>query len=93
MAQTPILSLPEFHNVSTGSLVVKEAMNFWGGVRVQGKDKKNSEPVYEPATGKYVAFSHVLQRIINLQQPFCIMKCFLQLTSCWSLALRLLRKL
>ncbi|KAK2841156.1 hypothetical protein Q7C36_012735 [Tachysurus vachellii] len=52
MAQTPLLSLPEFHNVSTGSLVVKEALNFWGGARVQGKNTNNSEPVYEPATGR-----------------------------------------
>lgn len=59
MAQTPLLSLPEFHNVSTGSLVVKEALNFWGGARVQGKGTKYSEPVYEPATGKCLAFFHV----------------------------------
>lgn len=80
MAQTPLLSLPEFHNVSTGTLVVKEALNFWGGARVHGKDKKNSEPVYEPATGKCLASFHIYQGIINLWQ-FCIMQlCFVQLT-------------
>lgn len=51
MAQQPLLSLPEFHNVSTGALVVTEPLNFWGGARVKPKDTKNSEPVYEPATG------------------------------------------
>lgn len=57
MAQTPLLSLSEFRNVATtGSLVVKEALNFWGGARVQGKDTKNSEPVYEPATGRQPVF-------------------------------------
>lgn len=65
MAQAPLLSLPEFHNVSTGSLVVKEFLNFWGGARVQVMGAKNSEPVYEPATGKcilcrikFMAFFH-----------------------------------
>ncbi|XP_042618061.1 4-trimethylaminobutyraldehyde dehydrogenase A isoform X2 [Cyprinus carpio] len=52
MAQQPLLSLPEFHNVSTGALVVTEPLNFWGGARVKPKDAKNSEPVYEPATGR-----------------------------------------
>uniref|UniRef100_A0A672LZT7 Aldehyde dehydrogenase domain-containing protein n=1 Tax=Sinocyclocheilus grahami TaxID=75366 RepID=A0A672LZT7_SINGR len=52
MAQQPLLSLPEFQNVSTGALVVKEPLNFWGGARVKPKDTKNSEPVYEPATGR-----------------------------------------
>ncbi|KAI2661744.1 4-trimethylaminobutyraldehyde dehydrogenase A [Labeo rohita] len=52
MAQKPLLSLPEFQNVSTGTLVVKEPLNFWGGARVKPKDTKNSEPVYEPATGR-----------------------------------------
>uniref|UniRef100_A0A673HR10 Aldehyde dehydrogenase family 9 member A1-A-like n=1 Tax=Sinocyclocheilus rhinocerous TaxID=307959 RepID=A0A673HR10_9TELE len=50
MAQQPLLSLPEFQSVSTGTLVVKEPLNFWGGARVKPKDTKNSEPVYEPAT-------------------------------------------
>lgn len=59
MAQTPLLSLPGFNNVSTGSLVVKEALNFWGGARVQGKGTKNYEPVYEPSTGKCLAFFHL----------------------------------
>ncbi|XP_030639768.1 4-trimethylaminobutyraldehyde dehydrogenase A [Chanos chanos] len=52
MAQQPLLELPEFKNASTGTLVVKEPLNYWGGARVQLKDAKNSEPVYEPATGR-----------------------------------------
>uniref|UniRef100_A0A8C1U618 Aldehyde dehydrogenase 9 family member A1 n=1 Tax=Cyprinus carpio TaxID=7962 RepID=A0A8C1U618_CYPCA len=52
MAQQPLLSLPEFQSVSTGTLLVKEPLNFWGGARVKPKDAKNSEPVYEPATGR-----------------------------------------
>ncbi|KAL2089575.1 hypothetical protein ACEWY4_014263 [Coilia grayii] len=52
MAQKPLIQLPEFSNVSTGTLVVKEALNFWNGERVRPKDTKNAEPVYEPATGR-----------------------------------------
>uniref|UniRef100_A0A671KLB2 Aldehyde dehydrogenase family 9 member A1-A n=1 Tax=Sinocyclocheilus anshuiensis TaxID=1608454 RepID=A0A671KLB2_9TELE len=48
----PLLSLPEFQSVSTGTLVVKEPLNFWAGARVKPKDTNNSEPVYEPATGR-----------------------------------------
>ncbi len=56
MAQQALLSLPEFQNVSTGSLVVKEPLNFWGGARVKPKHTKNSEAVFEPATGMIVVF-------------------------------------
>ncbi|XP_065102908.1 4-trimethylaminobutyraldehyde dehydrogenase A-like [Paramisgurnus dabryanus] len=52
MAQQPLLSLPEFQNLSVGTLVVKEPLNFWGGARVKPKQTKNPEPVYEPATGR-----------------------------------------
>ncbi|XP_056319715.1 4-trimethylaminobutyraldehyde dehydrogenase A-like [Danio aesculapii] len=52
MAQQPLLSLPEFQSISTGTLVVKEPLNFWAGARVKSRDTKNSEPVYEPATGR-----------------------------------------
>ncbi|XP_063057354.1 4-trimethylaminobutyraldehyde dehydrogenase A-like [Engraulis encrasicolus] len=52
MAQKPLLQLPEFSNVSTGTFVVKESLNFWNGQRVQAKGTKNTEPVYEPATGR-----------------------------------------
>ncbi|XP_063056890.1 4-trimethylaminobutyraldehyde dehydrogenase A [Engraulis encrasicolus] len=52
MAQTPLLQLPEFRNVSTGTLVVKEPLCFWNGSRVKPKGGKSTEPVYEPATGR-----------------------------------------
>ncbi|XP_076134249.1 4-trimethylaminobutyraldehyde dehydrogenase A-like [Alosa pseudoharengus] len=52
MAQRPLIQLPEFSNVSTGTLVVKEPLNFWNGARVRPKDAKSAEPVYEPATGR-----------------------------------------
>ncbi|XP_012683719.2 4-trimethylaminobutyraldehyde dehydrogenase A-like [Clupea harengus] len=52
MAQRPLIQLPEFTNVSTGTLVVKEPLNFWNGERVRPKDTKNGEHVYEPATGR-----------------------------------------
>ncbi|XP_063056891.1 4-trimethylaminobutyraldehyde dehydrogenase A-like [Engraulis encrasicolus] len=52
MAQTPLLQLPEFRNVSTVSLVVKEPLCFWNGSRVKPKGGKSTEPVYEPATGR-----------------------------------------
>ncbi len=54
MAQQALLSLPEFQNVSTGTLVVKEPLNFWGGARVKPKHTKNSEAVFEPATGMMI---------------------------------------
>lgn len=52
MAQKPLLQLTEFCNVSTGTLVVKEPLNYWNGGRVKPKGTKDAEPVYEPATGK-----------------------------------------
>ncbi|KAJ8277886.1 hypothetical protein GJAV_G00081270 [Gymnothorax javanicus] len=39
-------------SASTGTLEVKEPLNFWCGGRVKTKDEKNAEPVYEPATGR-----------------------------------------
>ncbi|KAM6962692.1 4-trimethylaminobutyraldehyde dehydrogenase A [Aplochiton taeniatus] len=37
---------------STGTVVVKDHLNFWGGRRVQLENAKNLEPVFEPATGR-----------------------------------------
>ncbi|XP_056133388.1 4-trimethylaminobutyraldehyde dehydrogenase A [Lampris incognitus] len=39
-------------SASTGTVVVTDHLNFWAGSRVQPKGGKNSEPVYEPATGR-----------------------------------------
>ena len=57
MAQKPLLQLPEFCNVSTGTLVVKEPLTYWNGSRVKPKDTKTTEPVYEPATGKLMSWN------------------------------------
>lgn len=38
---------------STGAMVVKDPLNFWGASRVKLNNAVTSEPVYEPATGKY----------------------------------------
>ena len=37
---------------STGSVVVTDDLNYWGGRRIKSKDGAMSEPVFEPATGK-----------------------------------------
>ncbi|XP_053734427.1 4-trimethylaminobutyraldehyde dehydrogenase A [Synchiropus splendidus] len=37
---------------STGTVVVTDALNFWGGKRVKSSHNKNAEPVFEPATGR-----------------------------------------
>lgn len=36
---------------TTGTLVVTDHLNFWGGKRVKPREEKNAEPVFEPATG------------------------------------------
>ncbi|KAI4890312.1 hypothetical protein NFI96_017724 [Prochilodus magdalenae] len=37
---------------SSGTMQVKDPLNFWGGRRVQLSDVTSLEPVYEPATGR-----------------------------------------
>ncbi|CAL8271391.1 unnamed protein product [Arctogadus glacialis] len=37
---------------STGSVVVTDDLNYWGGRRIKSKDGAMSEPVFEPATGR-----------------------------------------
>ncbi|XP_034091528.1 4-trimethylaminobutyraldehyde dehydrogenase A [Gymnodraco acuticeps] len=36
----------------TGTMVVTEPLNFWGGQRVKPRQQANAEPVFEPATGR-----------------------------------------
>ncbi|XP_071059138.1 4-trimethylaminobutyraldehyde dehydrogenase-like [Pseudochaenichthys georgianus] len=36
----------------TGTMVVTEPLNFWGGQRVKPRQQTNAEPVFEPATGR-----------------------------------------
>uniref|UniRef100_A0A3Q3E272 Aldehyde dehydrogenase 9 family, member A1a, tandem duplicate 1 n=1 Tax=Labrus bergylta TaxID=56723 RepID=A0A3Q3E272_9LABR len=38
---------------ATGTVVVTDPLNFWGGKRVKPREEKNAEPVFEPSTGKY----------------------------------------
>uniref|UniRef100_A0A3Q2VEK8 Aldehyde dehydrogenase 9 family, member A1a, tandem duplicate 2 n=1 Tax=Haplochromis burtoni TaxID=8153 RepID=A0A3Q2VEK8_HAPBU len=49
MAQSTLDSMP---GASTGTVVVTEPLNFWGGKRVKPRQEKNAEPVFEPATGR-----------------------------------------
>ncbi|XP_026161300.1 4-trimethylaminobutyraldehyde dehydrogenase A isoform X1 [Mastacembelus armatus] len=49
MAQSVLSTMP---GASTGTVVVKDPLNFWGGKRVTLGHEKNAEPVYEPATGR-----------------------------------------
>lgn len=48
MAQSTLESMRE---ASTGTLVVKDLLNFWDGKRVKPRQEANAEPVFEPATG------------------------------------------
>lgn len=50
MAQSILNTMP---GASTGTVVVTEPLNFWGGKRVKPMQEKNAEPVFEPATGNY----------------------------------------
>lgn len=49
MAQSLLDTMP---GASTGTVVVTDHLNFWGGQRVKPKQQKDAEPVYEPATGR-----------------------------------------
>lgn len=49
MASSVLDGMP---GTSTGSLVVTDHLNFWGGKRVKPGQETGAEPVFEPATGK-----------------------------------------
>ncbi|XP_037626522.1 4-trimethylaminobutyraldehyde dehydrogenase A [Sebastes umbrosus] len=49
MAQSTLDTMP---GASTGTVVVSEPLNFWGGKRVKPWQQKDAEPVFEPATGR-----------------------------------------
>lgn len=44
--------LSTMSTAATGTLVVTDHLNFWGGKRVKPRQEKNAEPVFEPATGR-----------------------------------------
>ncbi|MBN3313126.1 A9A1A dehydrogenase, partial [Atractosteus spatula] len=52
--RTGLLPSAVIRSASTGTLELKEPLNFWCGGRVKSstKDAKSREPVYEPATGR-----------------------------------------
>lgn len=52
MAQSTLDSMP---GAATGTAVVTDPLNFWGGRRVEPRQEKDAEPVFEPATGKHSA--------------------------------------
>lgn len=37
---------------ATGTVLITDPLNFWGGKRVKPRQEKHAEPVFEPATGK-----------------------------------------
>ncbi|XP_010732678.2 4-trimethylaminobutyraldehyde dehydrogenase A [Larimichthys crocea] len=49
MAQSLLDTMP---GASTGTVVVTDHLNYWGGQRVQPRQQKDAEPVFEPATGR-----------------------------------------
>ncbi|XP_061744573.1 4-trimethylaminobutyraldehyde dehydrogenase A [Nerophis ophidion] len=49
MAQSVLDAMPA---ASTGTLVLTEPLNFWGGKRVEAREGAPKEAVYEPATGR-----------------------------------------
>lgn len=63
MAQSILDTMPA---ASTGTVVVTDHLNFWGGKRVKPRQEKNAEPVFEPATGKYSRLKSVSQRVIHI---------------------------
>ncbi|XP_048832622.1 4-trimethylaminobutyraldehyde dehydrogenase A isoform X1 [Brienomyrus brachyistius] len=50
--RSPLFSAAAIRSASTGTLEVKEPLNFWRGSRVKPLSSSNAEPVYEPATGR-----------------------------------------
>lgn len=48
MSQSVLSTMPA---ATTGTLLVTDHLNFWGGKRVPAREEKNAEPVFEPATG------------------------------------------
>lgn len=55
MAQSILDSMP---GASTGTVVVTDHLNFWGGQRVKPRQQSNAEPVFEPATGESGSLFH-----------------------------------
>uniref|UniRef100_A0A7N6B2I9 Aldehyde dehydrogenase domain-containing protein n=1 Tax=Anabas testudineus TaxID=64144 RepID=A0A7N6B2I9_ANATE len=49
MAQSIVDSM---RTASTGTLLVTDHLNYWGGKRVKPRQERNAEPVFEPATGR-----------------------------------------
>lgn len=43
--------LPRNRAASSGSMQIRDPLNFWAGRRVSLEGELGSEPVYEPATG------------------------------------------
>uniref|UniRef100_A0A8C2XN94 Aldehyde dehydrogenase 9 family, member A1a, tandem duplicate 2 n=1 Tax=Cyclopterus lumpus TaxID=8103 RepID=A0A8C2XN94_CYCLU len=41
-----------FERSTTGTVLISDPLNFWGGKRVKPMQEKNTEPVFEPATGR-----------------------------------------
>lgn len=57
MASSVLASMPA---ASTGSVVVTDHLNFWGGKRVKPRQETDAEPVFEPATGKCNSWGHLV---------------------------------
>uniref|UniRef100_A0A3Q3X1W3 Aldehyde dehydrogenase domain-containing protein n=1 Tax=Mola mola TaxID=94237 RepID=A0A3Q3X1W3_MOLML len=49
MAQSILNNMP---GASTGTVVLTDHLNFWGGKQLKPRQEANAEPVLEPATGR-----------------------------------------
>uniref|UniRef100_A0A8C6LI38 Aldehyde dehydrogenase 9 family, member A1a, tandem duplicate 1 n=1 Tax=Nothobranchius furzeri TaxID=105023 RepID=A0A8C6LI38_NOTFU len=55
---------------STGTVQVSDPLNFWAGKRVEPRQQKNAEPVFEPATGDFKGWA-IYQKCINVKISDC----------------------
>ncbi|XP_031728789.1 4-trimethylaminobutyraldehyde dehydrogenase A [Anarrhichthys ocellatus] len=51
MAQSILDTMP---GAATGTVLISDPLNFWGGKRVKPRQETNAEPVFEPATGRVI---------------------------------------
>uniref|UniRef100_A0A3Q3IUF6 Uncharacterized protein n=1 Tax=Monopterus albus TaxID=43700 RepID=A0A3Q3IUF6_MONAL len=65
MSQSVLDSMP---GASTGTVVITDPLNFWGGKRVTPRPESNAkaEPVFEPSTGKYIQTTSVFNASHNV---------------------------
>lgn len=62
MAQSILDTMP---GATTGTVLISDPLNFWGGKRVKPMQDKNTEPVFEPATGKCCGLVRFVTRSLD----------------------------